>query len=229
MNEIERNLESVREGSETACARAGRKSEEVRLMAVTKTKPREDAEAAYAAGVRLFGENRIFEARDKYENFHSDSELHLIGHMQTNKAKTAAEIFSCVQSIDKTKSAAELEKRCAAVEKTMDILLEVNTSGEESKYGFTDDDDLFRNLDVMIDFKHLRIRGLMTIAPFTDDEAAVRRSFRHLKELYDRASVMYPDLFLDTLSMGMSSDYEAAVEEGSTLIRVGSLIFGERR
>lgn len=229
MSEIAKNLESVREGIEKACARAGRKPEEVRLMAVTKTKPREDAEAAYAAGVRLFGENRIFEARDKYENFPADAQLHLIGHMQTNKAKTAAEIFSCVQSIDKTKSAAELEKRCSPLGKKMDILLEVNTSGEESKYGFTDDDDLFRNLDVLLTFKHLRIRGLMTIAPFTDDEAAVRRSFRHLKDLYDRALVMYPDLLFDTLSMGMSSDYETAVEEGSTLIRVGSLIFGERR
>ena len=222
-------MEIVREAVEKACIRAGRKPEEVRLMAVTKTKPREDAEAAYEAGVRLFGENRIIEARDKYGEFHSDAELHLIGHMQTNKAKTAAEIFSCVQSIDKIKTAAELEKRCSPLGRTMDVLLEVNTSGEESKFGFTDEDELFRNLDVLLRFKHLRMRGLMTIAPFTDDEAAVRGSFRRLKELYDRAAVMYPDLPLDTLSMGMSSDFEIALEEGSTLVRLGSVIFGERR
>ena len=218
----------VREGIEKACARAGRNSSDIRLMAVTKTKPREDAEAAYDAGIRLFGENRIFEARDKYEGFHADAELHLIGHMQTNKAKTAAELFGCVQSIDKTKSAAELEKRCAALDKTMDILFEVNTSGEESKFGFTDEEGLISNLDVIRNFKHLRVRGLMTIAPFTDDEAAVRNSFRRLKDLFDRTAAMFPELNLDTLSMGMSSDYEIALEEGSTLIRLGSVIFGER-
>lgn len=228
MNDIAKNVETVREGIERACARAGRNPEEVRLMAVTKTKPREDAEAAYEAGIRVFGENRIFEARDKYEGFYSDAELHLIGHMQTNKAKTAAELFGCVQSIDKTKTAAELEKRCAALGKKMDILLEVNTSGEQSKFGFTDEDDLLRNLEVILNFRHLKMRGLMTIAPFTDDVAAVRDSFRRLKDLHDRTAVMFPDLLLDTLSMGMSSDYETAVEEGSTLVRVGSVIFGER-
>jgi hypothetical protein len=229
MNDIARNLETVREEIEKACARAGRSPEEVRLMAVTKTKPRADADAAYEAGVRLFGENRIFEARDKYAEFPTDAELHLIGHMQTNKAKTAAEIFSCVQSVDKTKSAAELEKRCASFGKSMDILLEVNTSGEESKYGFTDENALFRELEGIVTFKHLNVRGLMTIAPFTDDESAVRGSFRKLKELYDKTAVMFPDLRLDTLSMGMSSDFGIAVEEGSTLVRIGSVIFGERR
>lgn len=198
-------------------------------MAVTKLKTADVVEEAYKAGLRLFGENRVQEAAEKFTGFHSDAELHIIGHLQTNKVKKAVEIASCVQSIDKLKTALELEKRCAAAGRVMDIYLEYNTSGEESKSGYRSRDAMYKDIEELSPLAHLRIRGLMTIGPFTDDEERIRGAFRELRGLFEGVKRTYPDLPLSELSMGMTSDFEIAVEEGSTLVRIGTALFGSRR
>lgn len=228
MSDLKESVETVRERIRQAAERAGRDPDEVRLMAVTKLKSSEQVAEAYEAGLRLFGENRVQEAYDKYAEFHDDAELHIIGHLQTNKARKAVEIASCVQSVDKLKTAEELEKRCAAIDKVMDIYLEFNTSGEDSKSGYRSREEMFADIEYIISLKHLRIRGLMTIGPLTGDESAIRDAFRELRGLFEEVRSRFPALPLNELSMGMTSDFEIAVEEGSTMVRVGTALFGSR-
>ncbi|MEW5814279.1 MAG: YggS family pyridoxal phosphate-dependent enzyme [Spirochaetota bacterium] len=228
MDTIRQNLEWVLERIAHAAERSGRNQEAVQLMAVTKTQPRAVVEKAYAAGIRLFGENRLLEAQEKYAHFQNDVELHLIGHLQRNKAKIAAGLVSCVQSIDKMETAVVLDRYCAVLEKKMDILLEVNTSGEESKQGFRSFSDLERFLDGTQKLPWLRLRGLMTIAPFSSDTDKVRQSFRMLKHYFDTLRIGFSPHEFTILSMGMSSDFEIAIEEGSNLVRIGTSLFGER-
>jgi len=228
MNDIEKNINDIRNRIDNAAEKAGHTGEDVQLMAVSKTKTREQVEAAYQAGLRLFGENRVQEAYEKYEKFYPDARLHLIGHLQSNKAKQAVEIASCVQSIDKLKTARELEKRCAAIDKQMDIFMEFNTSGEDSKSGYLSKDSMYADMEQIASFPHLHIRGLMTIGPFTDDSDAIRRAFAMLKSYYEESKERFPELLIDQLSMGMTSDFELAVEEGSTMVRIGTALFGSR-
>ena len=228
MNEVEKKIKEIVAKIDAAAAKSGRSGEDVRLMAVTKTKSREQVEAAYKAGLRLFGENRVQEAYEKYENFYPDAELHLIGHLQSNKAKQVAEIAYCVQSIDKLKTAAELEKRCAAAGKKMDIFIEFNTSGEESKSGYLSKEKMYSEIEQMAEFPHLKVKGFMTIGPFTSDTDEIRRAFVTLRKLYEEAQGRFPELPIEELSMGMTSDYEIAVEEGSTMVRIGTALFGSR-
>jgi hypothetical protein len=228
MSAIKQNIDEVMEKIEKAAERVGRSPGEIRLMAVSKTKPLRLIEDAYNAGQRLFGENRVQEAYDKFLNFHGDAELHIIGHLQSNKARKAAEIASCVQSVDKFKTAAELEKRCAALEKQLDIYLEFNTSGEDSKSGYRSKDQLLEEIERIAALPHLKIRGLMTIGPLNGDDREIRKAFAVLRELFLDLRRRYPELPLEVLSMGMSSDYEIAVEEGSTMVRVGTALFGAR-
>ncbi len=228
MNAIEKKMTEIVERIEAAASKSGRSGDDVKLMAVTKTKSREQVEAAYNAGLRLFGENRVQEAYEKYQNFYDDAELHLIGHLQSNKAKQAAEIASCVQSIDKLKTARELEKRCAALEKQMNIYIEFNTSGEESKSGYLSTEKMFSDIEQMAEFPHLSVKGFMTIGPFTTDMDKVRKAFVLLRGLYEEAQGRFPELPIEELSMGMTSDYEIAVEEGSTMVRIGTALFGSR-
>lgn len=229
METIKQNIDDIMEKIERAAQKAGRSTHEIRLMAVSKTKPLHLIEEAYRAGQRLFGENRVQEAGEKFTAFHEDAELHIIGHLQTNKVKKAVEIASCIQSVDKFKTAAEIEKRCAAIDKKIDIYLEFNTSGEDSKSGYRRKDDLLKDIEQIAAFSHLKIRGLMTIGPFTDDSKEIRRAFSDLRELYGDLHRRFPGLPLEVLSMGMSSDFELAIEEGSNMVRVGSAIFGRRR
>ncbi|RKX76189.1 MAG: YggS family pyridoxal phosphate-dependent enzyme [Spirochaetes bacterium] len=226
---IESNIRRIESRIKEAAERAGRNAEGIRLMAVTKTRIREEIIAAYRAGISLFGENRVAEAEEKYKDLGIDIELHMIGHLQRNKAKTAAGLFKCVQSIDKLETAEVLNKYLETLNKKMDILFEINTSGEESKYGFRDKNEYFRVLERVNQLSMINIRGLMTIGPFTDNEQMIRDSFRFLRELYEETRSRYQFLEIDTLSMGMSSDFEIAVEEGATLLRIGSSIFGSRR
>ena len=228
VSEIPGNINSVHDRIGAACRRAGRDPEEITLMAVTKTKTREEADAAFDAGIRVFGENRVFEAQEKYEGFHPEAELHLIGHLQSNKAKQAAELFSWVESIDKFKTANALEKRLAELDKTMNVLFEVNTSGEGSKYGYPSVNELLADMDKILTLDHIKPRGLMTIAPFTDDEMEIRKSFRSLAKIFITCKERFPLPDFTVLSMGMSQDFEIAIEEGSTLVRLGSIIFGAR-
>jgi pyridoxal phosphate enzyme (YggS family) len=224
------NLDAVRERISSAAARCGRKAEEIRLMAVTKTFPLEYIETARRAGLTLFGENRIQEAQVKYRSLVDDSglELHLIGHLQRNKAKIAASLFRCVQSIDKPATAETLNRYCGELGRKMDILLELNTSGEETKFGFPEPEQLWTACGQIARLESLQIRGVMTVGPFTTDRDRMRRSFASLRECLEGLRSRYPELSLDTLSMGMSGDFELAIEEGATMIRLGTVLFGPR-
>ena len=221
-------LAEVRGRIEAVARRAGRQSSDVRLMAVTKGFSREDVQAAASAGLTLFGENRVQEAEAKFVEFAGKCELHLIGHLQRNKARTAAATFSCVQSIDKADTAEALNLHCAERGIVMDVLLEMNASGEPSKSGFLSRDDLLRGLDVIGRLSSLRVRGLMTVGPLSSDDAKIRYSFSLLRTLFQEiCSGSFPGC--DTLSMGMSGDFETAIEEGSTLVRIGTALFGPRQ
>ncbi|MBN1834791.1 MAG: YggS family pyridoxal phosphate-dependent enzyme [Spirochaetales bacterium] len=232
------NLERVRERIARAAQGCGRDAGEVRIMAVTKTHPVETVRAAWQAGVRLFGENRIQEAEGKYAPLLRASadeggldgglSLHLIGHLQRNKARAAASLFGCVQSIDKVETAEALERHCGEAGRVMDVLLELNTSGEESKFGCGSEGELRGVLERILPLEHLRVRGLMTVGPFTEDQGRIRSAFARLAALYARLREEYPQLSLDTLSMGMSGDFEAAVQEGATMVRLGTVLFGPR-
>jgi len=226
---VARAVRRVGERIREACARSGRSPDEVSLLAVTKFHPYEAVEAAYAAGVRLFGENRVQEAETKFSAglLPDGARVHLLGHLQSNKAKKAAALFDCVQSIDSMEVASELAKRAASLGKTLDVLLELHT-GEESKTGFASEDELSRALEAILGMPSLRPRGLMTMAPFTDEAAVVRASFRSCREAFERARARFAPAGFDLLSMGMSNDFELAVEEGSTMARIGTAIFGSR-
>lgn len=226
--DIRSNIEQVMEELAAVAVRAGRKESEIRLMSVTKTKPYEYVEAAYKAGSRLFGENRVNELAEKFSSFYPDGEVHLIGHLQRNKAKEAVKYASSIDSVDKFETAAAINKYCEEFGKTMDILLEYNTSGEESKSGFGSEDRFFETVDRIRELPFVRIRGLMTVGPLTDDRDAIRLAFRHLASLFSEVDRRHPDLKIKELSMGMSSDFDIAIEEGSTIIRIGTRLFGAR-
>jgi pyridoxal phosphate enzyme (YggS family) len=225
---IGERLAEVRQRVADAARRSGRDAAAVRIMAVTKTQPREVVEQAIAAGVTLLGENRVQEAQAKFAGLAGAWELHLIGHLQRNKAAEAARLFSCVQSIDRVETAEALDRRSAALGRRVDVLIEYNTSGEESKSGVRSREELAACIEGVRRLPSLRVRGLMTVGPLGADPEATRRAFRLLAGMLDEARRAYPDAGLDTLSMGMSGDFEMAVEEGSTLLRLGTVLFGPR-
>jgi pyridoxal phosphate enzyme (YggS family) len=225
---IQDNINEVLEEIISAAKTAGRNPNEIKLMAVTKTKPLEYAEAAYKAGLRLFGENRVQEMIDKFSSFHSDAEVHFIGHLQRNKVKKALSVTSAIDSIDKYETAEEISRQAKILGKEVSILLEYNTSSEQAKSGFINEKEFFESVDKIRSLENLKIRGLMTMAPFTDDEKAIRISFKMLANLFKKLDTKHSDLKIDTLSMGMSSDFKIAIEEGSNIIRVGTRLFGSR-
>jgi len=229
--EIARNLVLARAALARAAKRSGRDPQSVAILAVTKTVPLAEVQAACAAGLRLFGENRVQEAEAMYgasrDGLPSVS-LHLIGHLQRNKARKAAELFEAVDSIDKVETAQALEAACAAAGRTLEILLEMNTSGEATKFGFAREEELMAAVEPILVLPHLRLRGLMTVGPLSADQEQVRRAFRRLARLFEQLRSRYAGQPLDVLSMGMSADFETAVEEGSTQVRLGTALFGPR-
>ena len=227
--QIKGNIDQVLEQLAASAAKAGRKESDVRLMCVTKTKPYEYVEAAYKTGQRLFGENRVNELSEKFASFYPDGEVHLIGHLQRNKAKDAVKYASSIDSIDKYETAVAVNKYCQEFNRKIDILLEYNTAEEASKSGFTSEDDFFAAIDKIRELPCINIRGLMTIAPYTEDPESNRVYFKGLRELKDKINSMNIEgVNMDTLSMGMTGDYQVAIEEGATFVRVGTGIFGER-
>jgi pyridoxal phosphate enzyme (YggS family) len=228
---VAQKITFIEEKIEAACARSGRKRQEIRLMGVTKFHGVEAVEAACKAGISLFGESRVQEATEKFSKFWDSRrkdgsvELHLIGPLQRNKAKKAAAFFDCIQSIDRDSIIDELGALTAGVESPIKIMLEYHT-GEETKIGFPDMDGLLKAAEKVLSFSGLRPVGLMTMAPFTQDTALVRSSFRSLVLARDELEKRFSG-FGSCLSMGMTNDYEIAIEEGSTLIRLGTAIFGE--
>jgi pyridoxal phosphate enzyme (YggS family) len=203
----------------------------VRLVAVSKTRPVSDIMEAYRAGQRCFGENRVQEILNKKDNLPSDIEWHLIGHLQRNKVKLIVPFISMIQSVDSLKLLSAIDTEASKINRIADILLQVYIASEETKFGFSTEEieDLMLSQELK-DLKFIRICGLMGMATFTSDPAQVQREFRSLAEMFNelKKKYFYSDESFREISMGMSGDYEIAVQEGSTLIRVGSLIFGER-
>lgn len=220
------NLEGVRRRIAEACARCGRRPEEVRLVAVSKTYSAEAVRAAAACGQRIFGENRVQEAAVKVPMCPGTLEWHLIGHLQSNKAAAAVRLFDWVHSVDSAKLLRMLEGHAAANGKRLNVLLEVNVSGEISKSGAAPDavPELLGMAGVL---RNVEIRGLMTVPPIAEDPEEARVHFRRLRELRDGWAAEY-GVALEELSMGMTHDMEVAVEEGATFVRVGTGIFGAR-
>jgi len=198
-------------------------------MAVTKTLPVEAVSAAYSLGFRHFGENRVLEALEKFETgVYQDSTLDLIGHLQTNKAKKAAEIFQGVQTLDSETTARELSRRALQAEKNIEVLIEYNTSGEAQKDGLQSWKELILLAGLLQSLPNITLKGLMTMAAFTSEEKIVRKCFAQLKELKTKIETELK-VHLPVLSMGMSQDYPWAIMEGSTLIRIGTALFGGRK
>jgi pyridoxal phosphate enzyme (YggS family) len=210
-----------------AAGKSGRNISDITLVAVTKMVEVARINEAIEAGVSHIGENRVQEARTKYGKI-SPVIWHMIGHLQTNKVKYAVSIFNTIQSVDSLHLAQEIEKRCADEQKVMPVLVEVNTSGEKSKYG-CDPHYAPELVSLLSGFSHIRIRGLMTIGLFSDDMRLVRPCFIRLRHLSEKIRALnLPSVEMNILSMGMSSDFEVAIEEGSTMVRIGTAIFGPR-
>lgn len=227
-NAIKHNIEKIRERIEKAAERSGRKAEHIALMAVSKFHSFEEIQSAYRAGIRLFGENRVQEAVCKYANMRQtleQSELHMIGTLQRNKVKDIVPLVSCIQSVDRIELLDEIAKQLHKTQ-TLKLLFEIHT-GEKSKAGFTNEDDTVRALEHAEKLK-LQVTGFMTMAPFTEDRTQIRKSFASLRALSERMQKRFPFFCFTELSMGMSGDFEIAVEEGSTMVRVGTSIFGTR-
>jgi PLP dependent protein len=226
MTQIEENLAAVNDRIAAAALRTGRIPASVRLVAVSKTVDLDRIRAALAAGQRLFGENYLQEARDKIAALGREVSWHLVGHLQSNKAKSAVELFDLIHGVDSLKLAQALEKAAAARGRFQEILLQVNLAGEASKSG-AEPESVPGLLEEVLRLPHLQVEGLMTMPPYFSDPDRARPFFRRLRELAERLRDV-SGLPLRELSMGMSGDYEVAVEEGATLVRVGTAIFGGR-
>jgi pyridoxal phosphate enzyme (YggS family) len=219
ITEVQRRLQQ-------ACEQADRSPDSVRLMGVSKTHPAAAVREAVEAGLTLFGENKLQEAKLKIPDCPDRASFHFIGHLQSNKARDAARLFDMVQGVDKLTTAVELSRRAEALGRDLPILLEVNVAGEASKFGYPPD-DVLADLEQILQLPRLELHGFMTVPPYSPDPERSRPWFRRLADLRraceDRAGIPFPEL-----SMGMSGDFEIAIQEGSTLVRVGTAIFGAR-
>jgi PLP dependent protein len=234
---VAENIVRVREQIAAAARRAARNPEEITLMGVSKTFPVERIREAYAAGLLVFGENRVQEFAGKADALHDlrDTEWHLIGHLQTNKAAKAAELFHAVDSVDSVRMAEKLNAGAESAGKTLSALIEINVGGEQAKSGVAPNsdeqgsDELEKILRGAPRWGNLNIHGLMTVPPYTEDPEGSRPYFRQLRQIRDSiAARNLPQISMAALSMGMSHDFEVAIEEGATCVRVGTAIFGER-
>lgn len=230
MNTIIRdNLVKIKARIHAVAIECGRQPENIRLVAVGKTHPAEAIRSVIAAGATIIGENYIQEARSKFDTLiHENVQWHFIGHLQSNKAKYAVRMFDLIHTVDSLKLASELDRCALKAGKTQEVLIQVNIGAESSKAGVSPGQalDLVRQANAL---PNLRVKGLMAIPPFFDDPENARPYFAELKRLRDRfMSERIPGLDLDELSMGMTGDFEAAIEEGATLVRIGTAIFGER-
>lgn len=225
---VAENLVQVQKNIEESCKKVNRDPGEVTLIAVSKTKPVEMLQEAYAAGARVFGENKVQEIVDKYDQMPSDVQWHMIGHLQRNKVKYLIGKVVLIHSVDSLRLAEQIEHEAAKADIVMPVLIEVNVAEEESKFGTTSEAAM-QLVEAVSKLPHIKIRGLMTIAPFTDNPEDNRIYFRKLKQLsVDIKSKNIDNVDMDELSMGMTGDYEVAIEEGATMVRVGTAIFGAR-
>lgn len=229
MSDICSNIEKVNQRIITACENAGRNPDEVHLVAISKTKPLDDIKEAFSCGQLHFGENRAKELQDKMDTYENpDIQWHMVGNLQTNKIKYMVQRVNWIHSIEKPKYLREIEKRAGRINRVINTLVQVNISDEDQKSGCTPD-KIEKILDSGRSLDHVRVRGLMGMATFTDDMDLVRDEFKLLKELFDKhAENNEGSVQLEHISMGMTNDMEVAIEEGSTMLRVGRAIFGER-
>src|SRR3989338_3399278 len=223
---ISANIKDIIHRIKLAVERAGRKEESVKLIAVTKTVDVVRIKNAITAGITIIGENRVQEAREKYKEIGSKVEWHLIGHLQTNKVKYIFDIFTLIHSVDSLQLSEEINKRAVNRGIKTDILIEVNLSGEKTKFGILPESAIGLIKDIS-SFKNININGLMTIPPFSESPEDSRKYFRMLRMLRD--DIEQEGIGMKELSMGMSGDFEVAIEEGATMVRIGTAIFGERR
>ncbi|MBM6750581.1 YggS family pyridoxal phosphate-dependent enzyme [Mediterraneibacter glycyrrhizinilyticus] len=225
---LKERLQEVEEKISAACERAGRSRDEVTLIAVSKTKPVETLKEAYDLGIRVFGENKVQELTQKYEALPKDIHWHMIGHLQTNKVKYIIDKVDLIHSVDSLKLTQTIEKEAEKHNLVKDILIEVNVAREESKFGLKME-EVIPFLEQISGFSHIRVRGLMTIAPYVENAEENRSIFADLHKLsVDIRDKNIDNVNVSILSMGMTNDYEVAVEEGATMVRVGTGIFGAR-
>lgn len=225
---VAENLAQVQKNINESCNKINRDPNEVTLIAVSKTKPVEMLKEAYDAGARVFGENKVQEIVDKYDQMPSDVKWHMIGHLQRNKVKYIIDKVALIHSVDSIRLAETIEKEAAKNNITANILIEVNVAKEESKFGLMPE-ELDEFIDKIKDFKHIQVKGLMTIAPFVENPETNREIFRSLRKLsVDISNKNVDNVNVSILSMGMTNDYTVAVEEGATMVRVGTGIFGAR-
>lgn len=234
MADIKSNLEKVISEIHAAEKSSGKKEGSVKLVAVSKFHPAEAVIDAFSAGQKLFGENRVQEAKTKFEQIRTahpdfDLDLHIIGSLQRNKVKDAVKIATCIESVDRLELIEEIEKQCSKIGKKIEILFELHT-GEESKSGYLDESALEDSIRKIADgnFPHVVPKGFMTMAPNTSDENLVRKSFVSCREIRDKMAEKFPLFDFSELSMGMSGDFKIAISEGATIVRIGTAIFGER-
>ena len=225
---LKENLESVEEKIQEACKKSGRNREDVTLIAVSKTKPVETLQEAYDLGVRVFGENKVQELTEKYDSLPKDIHWHMIGHLQRNKVKYIIDKVDLIHSVDSIRLAETIDKEAQKHDLIANILVEVNVAKEESKFGLMPEEvDGF--IDEIANLQHIQVKGLMTIAPFVENPEKNRTVFADLRKLsVDIAKEKVDNVNMSILSMGMTNDFEVAIEEGATMVRIGTAIFGER-
>lgn len=239
MRDINSNLARLKERIAAAATSAGREPEEITLVAITKTFPPQTIEEALATGLREFGENRVQEAEQKIKWFRERDiplKWHMVGHLQRNKVKKAIGLFDIIHSVDSVRLSREISHRCEMAQMTMPVLLEINVSGEANKYGFRveeskdeQEEQFLRAVEEMTTLPNLDLQGLMTMAPFGAPEEVLRSCFNSLRSLLSQVKEKFPEKGWRHLSMGMTDDFEVAIEEGATILRVGRAIFGERK
>jgi pyridoxal phosphate enzyme (YggS family) len=226
MGTVKDNLETINKKIKEAALKVNRDPQEIKLVAVTKTATLEQIKEAINEGVKIIGENKVQKATEKYQVLTTEVKWHLIGHLQTNKVKYAVEIFDLIHSVDSIKLAKEIDKRSVQFKKIIDVLIEVNISGEETKYGYNPE-KVEAFLKEISECSGIRVRGLMTIAPISKNKEEVRPYFRRLRELSERIrDKNIKNIKMDYLSMGMTDDFEIAIEEGANMVRIGRGIFG---
>lgn len=225
---VYQNIQTVRKRIESACQKVGRNADKIDIVAVSKTVEVARIEEAIAAGIKIIGENRVQEAWPKFQTVGPKVRWHMIGHLQTNKVKRALQFADMIQSVDSIHLAQEIQKQAEKLNRTVDVLIEVNTSGEATKFGFRPEETL-QAIEEISELNRLQIKGLMTIGVFLPEPEEVRPCFKQLRELRDRIAVQnFQRVEMDILSMGMTDDFEVAIEEGSNMVRIGRAIFGER-
>ncbi len=228
-NRIKENLDRVKQNIEQACKESGRPADSVKLIAVSKTKPLEDLQQAYAYGCRDFGENKVQELVEKYEKMPKDIRWHMIGHLQRNKVKYIVDKVYLIHSVDSLRLAEEISKEAVKQHVNVSVLVEVNVAGEESKFG-TDVEAAVCLVEEIAKLPGICVKGLMTIAPYVENAEENRIYFAKLKQIYvDIINKNIDNICMEELSMGMTGDYQVAITEGATYVRVGTGIFGERQ